>query len=192
MATLLDRIQTSLAKEGLRPRTQQARTWLQSKVRSLNPSEKEFFRDRERTVKSPFIGRMYFFYYDPKTKDKLPYFDRFPLVIPVEPYNDGFLGLNLHYIHPRYRITLLDKLSQTATDKRFDLNTELRINYQYLKGATKAFEAMPCIKRYLYSHVKSRFVEIFADEWDIACMLPMETFVGAGTSKVYADSKDKF
>jgi len=192
MAYLLDRIKSSLAKEGLNARTNQARAWLRAKIPTLKPSRQALFADRQRLKNNAIIGRMYFYFYDPKTKDELPYYDRFPLVLPIEQYNDGFLGLNLHYIHPRYRITLLDKLSQTATDTRFDLNTELRINYQYLKGATKAFEAMPCIKRYLYSHVKSRFIEIFADEWDIACLLPMETFVGAGTSKVYADSKDKF
>jgi hypothetical protein len=66
------------------------------------------------------------------------------------------------------------------------------VSYSYLAGASKAFEATPCIKRYLYSHIQSRFLEISADEWDIAAMLPVETFVGATTSKVYADSRKKF
>ena len=192
MATLIDRIQKSLDKEGLAPRTRQSRAWLQNKISSLNASQRSLFRDVDRTTRSAFVGHMYFFYYDPKHKEKLPYYDRFPLVLPVEQYNDGFLGINLHYIHPRERMVLLDKLSETATDKSFDINTRLRLNYQYLKRATKAFEARPCIKRYLFTHVRSRFVEVFADEWDIAAMLPMETFIGAGTNKVYADSRNKF
>ena len=192
MATLIDRIQKSLDKEGLAPRTRQSRAWLQSKISSLNASQRSLFRDVDRTTRSAFVGHMYFFYYDPKHKEKLPYYDRFPLVLPIEQYGDGFLGINLHYIHPKERMVLLDKLSETATDKSFDINTRLRLNYQYLKRASKVFEARPCIKRYLFTHVKSRFVEIFADEWDIAAMLPMETFVGAGTNKVYADSRNKF
>jgi hypothetical protein len=135
---------------------------------------------------------MYFYYYDPKTKDSMPYYDRFPLVIPIEQYSDGFLGLNLHYIHPRQRIILLDKLSKTATNKNFDDKTKLRISYEYLKSASSAFEAMPCIKRYLFSQINSRFIEITADEWDIAALLPTETIVGASESKVYADSRKKF
>ena len=192
MATLIDRIQKSLDKEGLAPRTRQSRAWLQNKISSLNASQRSLFRDVDRTTRSAFVGHMYFFYYDPKHKEKLPYYDRFPLVLPIEQYGDGFLGINLHYIHPKERMVLLDKLSETATDKSFDINTRLRLNYQYLKRASKVFEARPCIKRYLFTHVKSRFVEIFADEWDIAAMLPMETFVGAGTNKVYADSRNKF
>jgi hypothetical protein len=87
---------------------------------------------------------------------------------------------------------LLDKLAEYATDKRFDMRTRLRLSYDLLRRASKAFEATPCIKRYLFSHVQSRFVEVFADEWDIAALLPAENFVGAGTSKVWADSRKKF
>jgi hypothetical protein len=192
MATLIKRIQTSLAKEGLTPRTNAAREWLRSKVKSLNPTPQSLMRDRERLRDNSFIGRMYFYFYDPKHKDTLPYYDRFPLVIPIERYSDGFLGLNLHYIHPKQRIILLDKLSDVATNNRFDDKTKLRISYEYLAAASKAFEATPCIKRYLFSHIDSRFLEISAEEWDIAVMLPVESFVGATTSKVYADSRKKF
>ena len=192
MATLIDRIQTSLAKEGLTPRTNAARDWLRAKVKSLNPTPQTLMRDKERLRNNSFIGRMYFYFYDPKHKDTLPYYDRFPLVIPIERYSDGFLGLNLHYIHPKQRIILLDKLSDVATNNRFDDKTKLRISYEYLAAASKAFEATPCIKRYLFSHIDSRFLEISAEEWDIAVMLPVESFVGATTSKVYADSRKKF
>jgi hypothetical protein len=149
-------------------------------------------KDRNRLKDSSIIGRMYFYYYDPKTKDTLPYYDRFPLVIPIEKYRDGFLGLNLHYIHPKQRVILLDKLSVTASNREYNEKTKLRLNYQFLATASRAFEATPCIKRYLYSHIDSRFLEITANEWDIACLLPVESFVGASTSKVYSDSRKKF
>jgi len=192
MAKLIDRIKSSLAKEGLTPRTNASRDWLRAKVKSLRPTSTTLMADRDRLRNKSIIGRMYFYFYDPKTKDKMPYYDRFPLVIPIERYNDGFLGLNLHYIHPKHRMILLDKLSETATNNTFDENTKLRLSYAYLARATKAFEATPCIKRYLFTQIESRFLEITADEWDIACMLPVETFVGARTSKVYADSRKKF
>ena len=192
MAYLIDRIKQSLAKEGLTPRTVKARDWLRAKVSELRPTKTTLMRDRERLKNSSIIGKMYFYYYDPKTKDKLPYYDRFPLVIPVERYADGFLGLNLHYIHPKQRMILLDKLSETTNNDKYDSTTKLRISYEYLAASTKAFEAQPCIKRYLFNHIDSRFLEISADEWDIAALLPVETFVGATTSKVFADSRKKF
>jgi hypothetical protein len=192
MAYLIDRIKSSLAKEGLTPRSNQARAWLQSKIKELKPNRTSLMRDRNKLKGSSVIGKMYFYFYDPKTKDTMPYYDRFPLVIPIESYNDGFLGLNLHYIAPKYRMTLLDKLSVTASNKTYDEKTKLRLNYKYLANASRVFEATPCIKRYLFSQIQSRFLEITADEWDIAALLPMESFVGASTSKVYAESEEQF
>ena len=192
MAYLLNRIKESLAKEGLTPRTNQARAWLRMKIKDLKPTRAALLKDRNRLKERSVIGKMYFYFYDPKTKEKMKYYDRFPLVIPIESYNDGFLGLNLHYIHPKYRMTMLDKLSATANNSSYDEKTKLRVSYQYLTAASKVFEATPCIKRYLFSQIESRFLEISADEWDIAALLPMESFVGASTSKVYADSQEEF
>jgi len=192
MAKLLDRIKSSLAKEGLTPRTNASRAWLRAKVKDLKPTSSGLMTDRQRLRTSSMIGKMYFYFYDPKTKDSMPYYDRFPLVIPIERYNDGFLGLNLHYIHPKNRMILLDKLSDTTSNDTYDENTKLKINYRYLAAASRVFEATPCIKRYLFTQIESRFLEISADEWDIAALLPVESFVGASTSKVYADSRKKF
>jgi len=192
MAKLIDRIKTSLAKEGLTPRTNASRAWLRAKVKDLKPTSDGLMTDRQRLKNKSMIGRMYFYFYDPKTKDSMPYYDRFPLVIPIERYNDGFLGLNLHYIHPKNRMILLDKLSDTTSNDTYDENTKLKINYRYLAAASRVFEATPCIKRYLFTQIESRFLEITADEWDIAALLPVESFVGASTSKVYADSRKKF
>ena len=192
MAKLLDRIKTSLAKEGLTPRTNASRAWLRAKVKDLKPTSSALMNDRDRLKNKSMIGRMYFYFYDPKTKDSMPYYDQFPLVIPIEKYNDGFLGLNLHYIHPKHRMVLLDKLSDTLSNDDYDEKTKLKINYRYLAAASRIFEANPCIKRYLFTQIQSRFLEIAADEWDIAAMLPVESFVGATTSKVYADSRKKF
>jgi hypothetical protein len=192
MAKLLDRIKTSLAKEGLTPRTNASRAWLRAKVKDLKPTSSALMRDRDRLKNTSMIGKMYFYFYDPKTKESMPYYDQFPLVIPIEKYNDGFLGLNLHYIHPKHRMILLDKLSDTMSNDTYDEKTKLKINYRYLAAASRIFEANPCIKRYLFTQIQSRFLEITADEWDIAAMLPLESFVGATTSKVYADSRKKF
>lgn len=189
---LIDRIKESLAKEGFNPRTNASRQWIRAKVKELKPTPSTLMRDRERLKSQSFIGRMYFYYYDPKTKDRMPYYDIFPLVIPIKRYFDGFLGLNLHYIHIKNRLSLLDKLSDILTNDNFDEKTRLRISYPHLQASSRIFEATPCIKRYLFNHIESRFLEIAADEWDIAVMLPVQQFVGASTSKVFYDSRKKF
>jgi hypothetical protein len=192
MTTLIQRIQNSLAKEGLSNRTNSARSWLQAKAKNLGATPNRLMQDRQRLSDNTIIGKMYFFFYDPKTKDSLPYYDRFPLVIPIDQYRDGFLGLNLHYIHPRERVILLDKLSTTLNNRNYDETTKFRINYAYLSATSKAYEARPCIKKYLFQHVDSRFLEITSNEWDIAALLPVETFQKASKQKVFAESRKKF
>lgn len=192
MAYLIERIKEQLAKSGYEPRTTAARDWLMSKIQDLKPTRQSILRDKERLKSKTILGRMYFYYYDPKLKDDLPYYDRFPLVIPIEQYPDGFLGLNLHYISPKQRIELLDTLSEFASNSKYDETTRLRLSWRKLKTIGGAFKANPCVKRYLFKHVDSRFLEISADEWDIAALLPFQNFKGASANKVYNDSRNKF
>lgn len=192
MTYLIDRINEQLAKQGVGARTNASRQWLKNKITNLKPTAQALLQDKTRQTNKSLIGRMYFFFYDPKGKDSLPYYDRFPLVFPIERYSDGFLGLNLHYIHPKQRIILLDKLSEFANNSKYDETTRLRLSYQLLSNAKKIYEQTPCVKRYLFKHIESRFLHIEASEWDIAALLPVENFVGATKSKVWAESKDKF
>jgi hypothetical protein len=192
MAYLIQRIKEELDKTGLEPRTSEARDWLKAKVKSLSPSRTALMKDRDNLKDKSMIGRMYFYFYDPKLKDMLPYYDRFPLVIPIERYQDGFLGLNLHYISPKQRIILLDKLSNFLNNHKYDETTRLRLSYDHLRNASTIYEGLPCIKKYLYKNVKSRFLEITADEWDIAALIPYEYFNGATKNKVWTDSRKKF
>jgi hypothetical protein len=196
MAYLIDRIQSSLQKEGLVTRSRESREWLRTKISNLKPTKASLMNDMTRLRERSIIGKMYFFLYDPKTKEKMKYYDRFPLVLPIEQYVDGFLGLNLHYIHPKQRLILMDKLSSYATNDKFDNTTKLRLTYQTLKSASKIFEKNACIKRYLFTQIQSRFLEISADEWDIAALLPVESFTSEKKSvtktQVFEDSKDTF
>jgi hypothetical protein len=121
---------------------------------------------------------MFFFYYDPKHKETLPMYDKFPMVFPIQEYNDGFLGLNLHYLSVDERRAIIGKLSEFANNKRFDATTRLRLSYDLLQSSKRLSTlARPCIKRYLFSHVRSMFIEITADEWDKVIELPVEMFV---------------
>ena len=131
------------------------------------------------------------FYYDAKTKDTLPFWDRFPLVFPIELYNDGFLGINLHYLPPLMRARLMNALYLTINNKNYDDTTKLKINYSILRGASRFKYFEPCIKKYLFSQVRSRYFYVTPNEWDMALMLPTERFVGATKQQIYTNSIQK-
>ena len=74
-----------------RPRSTQ---WYREKIKEFgDPRPQQLLRDGKRDNR-PFYGKLNMFFYDPKFKKKLPYYDTFPLVLPLETYSDGFLGIN--------------------------------------------------------------------------------------------------
>jgi hypothetical protein len=152
--------------------------WFRGKARTAAGFRKNIVNNHERGRDSTVIGKMYFFVYDPKFKKTLPVYDKFPLVFPIERYGDGFLGLNLHYLSQPERQTLLNKLDDFKTNKRYDSMTRLRLSYDLL-ASTKKLNTLsrPCVKRYLFSHVRSKFVEVVSGEWENAIMLPVEFFI---------------
>lgn len=169
----MEKIQTYTSKELF--------DWLLGKARSANSIRKTLINAHQQQSSSTIIGKMYFFSYDAKTKDKLPRWDRYPLVFPIERYNDGFLGLNLHYLTAGERQALLSRLTAYATAQNLTEKSRLRLTYDLIASTKKINSlARPCIKRYLYSHVRSRFIEIPATEWDRVVQLPLEVFVTKG------------
>ena len=136
----------------------------------------------------PSAGRMCMFFYDPKTRQKLPFYDIFPLVLPVDTFRGGFVGLNFHYLPYGLRYKLLEQLQQFATNKKFDETTRLQVTYNSVKniGLIK-----PAIKKYLWRQVQSNFLRVDVDEMAIAIYLPVAQFKKASLSRVFADSRRK-
>jgi hypothetical protein len=155
--------------------------WMSEKARSAASMRDKLMRLENQQRSTTTIGRMFFFKYDPKTKDKLPIYDIYPLVFPMEQYNDGFLGLNIHYLDVSARTGLLSSLQEYATAKKYTERTRLQISYDVLNSSKSVRSVMSsAVKRYLFSHVRSRFVEIPATEWDKAAQLSLELFIRKG------------
>jgi hypothetical protein len=134
-------------------------------------------------------GFMYMFAYDPKGKADLPYYDRFPLVLPFNKTADGFIGLNLHYLPYPLRITLLDQLLVFKNNSKLDETTRIKYSWGLISGVSKYAAAKPCVKQYLNGHVRSQFRQINANDWATAVLLPVERFVGASKQEIWADSR---
>ena len=166
-----------------RPKSTQ---WYRDKIAEFGkPGAMDLIRDGKRNNR-PFFGRLNMFFYDPKLKAKLPYYDTFPLVLPLEPYSDGFLGINFHYLPMTLRLELLDKVVDFSNNTKFDESTFLRVSYNDVKGIASV---KPTIHKYLSGYVRSRFRRIDADEFVIATLLPVQRFKKATASQVYSDSR---
>lgn len=135
------------------------------------------------------IGRMFLFNYDPKTENKLPYFDAYPLVFPFSVVKGGFYGLNLHYLPPPLRAKMMDAFLSIQTNESYDDTTKLRLTYNVLKSTSRMKYFKPCVKHYLYSQLRSKLILVPADKWDMALMLPLQQFQKASEARIWADSR---
>ena len=174
-------------------RTEDARKWYRDTakaIRNVN-SAKLMGSDPDRLRTKVEVGNMFLFEYDPKMKDTLPYYDSMPLIFPVKLVKDGFYGINLHYLPPFLRAKLMDGLYELKSNSRYDETTRIYMGYKLLKAAVKLRYFKPCLKMYLYSHVKSKFMYVNPSEWDIALFLPLAQFNKASNSKVWADSETR-
>ena len=166
-----------------RPRSTQ---WYRDKIKEFGvPGPLDLIRDGKRSG-SPFYGKLNMFMYDPKHKKKLPYYDTFPLVLPLENYPDGFLGINFHYLGMTLRIKLLHRLVDFSNNPAFDESTRLVVDYKKLKNINII---KPTIHRYLSGQMKSQIRRIDADEFTIATLLPVQRFKKESAKRVWADSR---
>lgn len=199
MAELFSDILAKGIRRGEIPgRTQEAREWYRKQAKTSAGrditaealiSTKDKGRAKARLVGEAVYGSMYFFEYEPKLKETLPYYDRFPLIFPINKAKGGILGINMHYLPPKLRAELMDALYSVVTNERYDESTRLALNYKVLNGAAKFRLFKPCVKHYLARQVRSRFIKIEASEWDTALFLPVADFQKQGTAKVWADSR---
>ena len=148
--------------------------WYRKQVRSMTtPGARALINQGKATLR-PKYGVMNLFAYDPKHKATLPYYDTFPLIMPLQAAKGGFYGLNFHYLSFGQRVTFLRQLSKYASDKNYDRNTR----YNLTGGIENNRFFKLTIKHYLWNHVRSSFLNIPADEMAIGIFLTVARLRG--------------
>ena len=176
-------------EQGIIPqKTQKGRVWFRNMQGSLRTTRATLLRQNEQKKQQVSIGDMVFFAYSAKGKDILPFWDAFPLIFPFDEASDYFLGINMHYIPPTLRARLMDQLYTLQSDKKFDEKTRIKLSYNQILSLSKSDIAKPAIKKYLKSNVRSPFIKVNSEAWDIALFLPVQNFKGAQQSTVWAES----
>ena len=190
MSNIFQKLELAAFRNQITPRTKESREWFMKKAQAVRGISREALMKEEpiNSTGRRIIGSMQMFFYDPKYKETLPYYDRFPLVIVVKPAKGGFLGLNLHYLPPILRAQFLDALMDNVTSKKSE-NAKFKLTTRLLAGTSELEFYKPCIKHYLNEHVRSKFAEVKAPEWEIATFLPTAMFEKANKRKIYGDSR---
>ena len=188
--SVLTQLSGELYDNNLTLGTRKATDWMIRKLKTVRVDRNRLMRDNERLSETTFVGGMFLYFYDPKWKKKLPYYDTFPLVIPIKIDKDGFEGLNIHYISPRERTAFLRELSGYTNNTKYDETTRFRLTYTLISQVSRLDQYKPCYKRYLWTQVRSQFLRIDADEWFIAALLPVANFMKKTEQQVWRKSRE--
>ena len=172
--------------------TQASVEWFRLAAERLRISGRNAVKDSilqdqsNKLVTSIEIGKMYYYAYDAKHKDTLPFWDKYPLIFVLNKDSQGFLGLNMHYLRPDLRLAFFNKLQQFASDKRLNPRAKMLVTYQMISDFAKFPEVEHCVKRYLWTHVKTRWMEVQPEDWRNVVLLPLQSFTGMQASQVWA------
>ena len=181
MASIFDKISDKAGD------TRKSSTWYRNAVASIadTVTARKLY-NQGKINQRPSGGRLNLFFYDPKFKEKLPYYDTFPLVLPLETIRGGFLGINFHYLSPVVRFSLLNQLQRFATNNKFDSTTRLDVSYSRVGGLARVKST---IKRYLYRQVRSGFMRVDLQDAPTAVYLPVQQFKKRSASYVYGQGR---
>lgn len=160
--------------------TQRSMKWFSQYVpRAYNRTRTaRMYRDRSLWKQKITVGKMYFFQYDAKHKDILPVWDMYPMVFFFDTFRSKegkeiLQGINLHYLPPALRFAAMVALLKTRNEKRYRESTRLRISWEILKGLANSEYFKHAVKNYRVDHIRSTFVEIPAQSWELAVFLPL-------------------
>jgi len=167
-------------------------SWYQGQIRQLglNTINTQKMIQSGKLTTRVIPGYMYLFKYDPKDKD-LPYYDMYPLVIPFRRVNNGFFGINFHYLPHMIRLNILKEFEKYATDKSIPERTRIRLNYRLMQTSRIFRFVKPAIRQYSNQQMRSRLLTIPFNDWKVASQLPVQKFKKATMERAIRDTIKK-
>ena len=196
MADLLDKLTAAVRTGTIGAETRRSAQWFRDKIKGIkgdlrnrfsSTNAAKFYREAEDKVnpnvmkRRANLGDIFCYYYNPKYRNELPYYDMFPMIMLIGTDQDTFTGLNFHYPPPKFRAILLDRV-----------NAKVGKGIINWKKISKIPQVAPTVKRYRFDHIMRKVVPIEENEQEIAIFLPLERFRKASKSSVWADSRRKF
>jgi hypothetical protein len=171
--------------------------WYQARVRALGKLKAGMvIREGKADAMAqsrPQFGMLNLFNYRPMAPTRIPYYDVFPLVLPVRRLKTGFAGLNFHYLPIPMRVKLLELITAGYGDETAQT---AKVTWDKVKALRYV---APTIRQYNKKKVGSLFLRIPLDDMLIGLLLPVQQFYSGEynkrkkvhNNKVYKGSREK-
>lgn len=184
-----------LSEGNITPRSKASQEWFLEKIRGMSDvsmNRNTMMRNEPlKQATKTIAGKMYMFWYNPKGKDELPYYDKFPLVLPLGVEGQTLLALNMHYLPVDLRQALFYGLLNTVNNRKYDDSTYMKVTYEFLKSTAALKAYRPCVKKYLAGNIMGKIVNVPAQEWEIAVHMPTAVWMKKDESYVHNRSREQ-
>jgi hypothetical protein len=138
---------------------------------------------------APF-GMFYLFaYWTPNYPQRLPYVDRFPLVLYLKRNRHYYLGLNFHYMPMQLRQQAFDLLYPFMKPFPPRENTKVQASWMIARKLSRMPIYRPMVHTYRRDRFKSMWLPVAPAEWPVALHLPVADFRPEAIQDVWNDSR---
>lgn len=193
MNKILDQIKSTISnlRKGTTKETpsQSSVNWFSKKLKNIKNITKGTFNPQKESVKKSIIseklasrafkykksGYIYFFNYQPPNTDKLPFYDKFPLVLSMGFNGSDLIGINLHYLPIRIRLYVVYKILKSIPANSKE-STRIRINSILTSRVIRKY-IMVLGEKYELKNIRSKIKLVTPDEFMIMCFLPIQKFI---------------
>ena len=172
-------------KENIIGRSPSAREWYQDYAVAYGTgfSYTTMLKEGGTRAGRPMLGKMMFFKYRPDVVEST--YDLYPLIFVLNRKPGYFDGINFHYVVPKMRAVLLGNMFTYLSNLNFDLSTELNFkSFRNAIGSNKKFKfAKASVRRYNYSNIQSKIINVHPLDWELAIMVDTEKFFDEKNSR---------
>lgn len=160
------------------PESRKAIEWLRSNVEKFVPTV-QGHEGLGKTASEIMPGKFYLYGYDPKWKKVLPVYDTFPyiLVTSVNYSNYSFRGINFHYLPYTTRVNIFASLYEIAANTKIPGGKKDGMIWRRAQAIAEVIGASKflgeSIKMYLFTHVKTTFIQVPKEDWALTAFLPV-------------------
>lgn len=200
MNKILDQIKSTIS--GIRKGTvkekpsQSSINWFSKKLQNIKNITKGKVNPQSETTKKSIIndklaikafkykksGYIYFFNYQPPNANKLPFYDRFPLVLSMGFRGSNLIGINLHYLPIRIRLYVMYKIVKSISTLQKE-NSRIRVNELLTSRVIRKY-IMALGEEYSSTGIRSKIKLVIPEEFMIMAFLPAEKFAKKQTPQV--------
>lgn len=140
----------------------------------------------KRALEKSHTGQILHYAYNPKYKDVLPFWDRFPTIIVLNQNSRYVLGLNIHFVPTSVRKKIIQFLLK-KNKYNIKNNRPIVASYDMFKSFLREINAVICIRKYIKSRMSHNCIipSTYESYIDSVVHLPTKKIYGMSQEDIY-------